>query len=424
MPKLGLSKIRVQKKRTPDESATLPPPLGGSLLESVQATPASAYTYTLPPERIARHPVAPRDAARLLVSDGAQLLDTTFADLPQHLPPGALLLLNTTQVVPARLHATRATGAAVEVFCLAPADGATDAALAAPAPQVWQVLIGGGKRWKVGETLTLGGTELTLALTRLPTTATGPQVRLSWQPAELSFAEVLGQLGHVPLPPYLERPDTPADRTDYQTTYAQHPGSVAAPTAGLHLTPTLLARLAQAGHETAEVVLHVGAGTFQPLAAETLGGHTMHGEPFFVPAATLRQVADALATGRPVVPVGTTSLRTLESLYWLGLEGGSSLEQWAPYRHRPGPLPPPADVFAELARTHPEGLRALTQLVLAPGYPQWVASGLITNFHQPGSTLLLLVAALVGERWRQIYTHALAHGYRFLSYGDGSLLLR
>ncbi len=396
------------------------------------------FTYDLPPGRIAPAPLPDRAASRLLVSRGGALHDKSFRDLPGELPPGALLVFNDTKVVRARLLAHRPTGGAVELFCLEPVapHRALEPALAQTAACAWRCLVGNGRRWKEGPVAVAfaapDGRPATLWATRRAREAGGTAlIDFRWEPAGLAFAEVLQAAGHLPLPPYLGRPDTAADAVRYQTVYAAHEGAVAAPTAGLHFTPGLLAELAAQGFATARLTLHVGAGTFQPVKAARMAEHPMHAEPFLVTAALLRQLL--AHRPRPVVAVGTTSLRTLESLYWLGaaLAAGTApgptlaVDQWQPYDNAPDIAPEAAleALLSYLAATGTDTLQASTRLLIVPGYRFRLVQGLITNFHQPESTLLLLVAALLGPAWRRAYDHALAAGYRFLSYGDSSLLL-
>ncbi|MFD1468292.1 S-adenosylmethionine:tRNA ribosyltransferase-isomerase [Hymenobacter caeli] len=397
-----------------------------------------SFTYDLPPGRIAPAPLPDRAASRLLVSRGGVIQDRTFRDLPGELPPGTLLVFNDTKVVRARLLAQRPTGGAVELFCLEPVapHRALEPALAQTGACTWRGLVGNGRRWKEGpvavEFTAPDGQPATLWAARQAREAGGTALLdFRWEPVYLTFAEVLHAAGHLPLPPYLGRPDTAADAVRYQTVYAAHEGAVAAPTAGLHFTPELLAELARRGVATAHVTLHVGAGTFQPVKAAQMAEHPMHTEPLIVTAALLRQLL--AHRPRPVIAVGTTSLRTLESLYWLGaaLAAGApvgpelAVGQWQPYENAPDVAPDVAlgALLRHLESTGTEALAANTRLLIAPGYRFRLVQGLITNFHQPESTLLLLVAALLGPGWRAVYDHALATGYRFLSYGDSSLLL-
>jgi S-adenosylmethionine:tRNA ribosyltransferase-isomerase len=396
------------------------------------------FTYELPPGRIAPEPLSHRDQSRLLVYRGGQIADQRFLDLPTELPAGALLVFNDTKVVRARLFCQKPTGGIIELFCLEPVapHRAVEPAMQQTGSCVWKCLVGNGKRWKSGPVqldFLVDNQPATLTAERLEAGEGYSLIRFSWEPKALPFAEVLRYAGHLPLPPYLNREDTDVDAVRYQTVYAAHEGAVAAPTAGLHFSDAVLTDLQLRGFHTARVTLHVGAGTFQPVKAEHMAGHTMHGEPFVVEAAVLRHLL--AHAPQPIIAVGTTSLRTLESMYWLGAKlahqstatAGAELHvsQWQPYEDTP--LVPLSEAFAALL-SHIEVsgssfLRATTQLLIAPGYQFRVINGLITNFHQPESTLLLLVAALIGADWRRVYDHALAHDYRFLSYGDSSLLL-
>jgi len=395
------------------------------------------FHYDLPAERIAPEPLPDRASSRLLVSRAGVITDKTFRDLPGELPPDALLIFNDTQVVRARLLAKRPTGGLVELFCLEPVapHRALEPALQQTEAATWRCLVGNGRRWKDGSVqldFSFAGKPATLWAERQAVEESGESlINFHWQPASLPFAEVLRAAGHLPLPPYLHRPDTATDAVRYQTVYAAHEGAVAAPTAGLHFTPELLAELAERGIATGRVTLHVGAGTFQPVKADTMDGHPMHAEPIIVQASLLRQLLTHRP--RPVIAVGTTSLRTLESLYWLGAslvrrpgQPELAVTQWQPYEENALEISPETALNALLAHLNATGtdtLEASTRLLIAPGYRFRLVQGLITNFHQPESTLLLLVSALLGPGWRTVYDHALAHGYRFLSYGDSSLLL-
>ncbi|WP_375417068.1 S-adenosylmethionine:tRNA ribosyltransferase-isomerase [uncultured Hymenobacter sp.] len=397
------------------------------------------FSYPLPPERIAGHPAAERGGSRLLVSRGGQLSDRRFAELPAELPADSLLIFNDTRVLPARLLAYRPSGGAVELFCLEPvAPPSLELALAQTESCTWKCLVGRGQRWKSGPVTTsfeADGQPGTLRAGREGREDAESLIRFQWEPARLSFSQVLAAAGQLPLPPYLRRSPTAADALRYQTVYAAQAGAVAAPTAGLHFTPEVLAELSRRGTAFGHLTLHVGAGTFQPVKAARMADHAMHAEPLLVRAALLRQL---LAHQRgPVIAVGTTSLRTLESLYWLGAgllapasaaaAGQLAVGQWQPYEMLAAAQPTmEAALRALLSYLEAQGAEVLevsTRLLIAPGYSFRVAQGLITNFHQPESTLLLLVAALLGPDWRQLYAHALAHGYQFLSYGDSSLLL-
>ncbi len=400
------------------------------------------FHYELPADRIAPEPLPDRAASRLLVSRAGVITDKTFRDLPGELPADSLLIFNDTRVVRARLLARRPTGGAVELFCLEPVapHRTLELALQQTGACTWRCLVGNGRRWKSGPVtldFTFAGQSATLWAERQATETGGESlIDFRWEPASLPFAEVLRAAGHLPLPPYIHRPDTATDAVRYQTVYAAHEGAVAAPTAGLHFTPEVLADLAARGIASGYVTLHVGAGTFQPVKAETMADHPMHAEPIIVQASLLRQLL--AHRSRPVIAVGTTSLRTLESLYWLGAAlarqpaaPGTDLrvEQWQPYAALPpgeAEITPEAALQALLDYLDASGsaaIEASTQLLIAPGYRFRLVRGLITNFHQPESTLLLLIAALLGLGWRTVYEHAILHGYRFLSYGDSSLLL-
>ena len=399
------------------------------------------FTYPLPPGRVAAEPLPDRAASRLLVSRGGIITDKTFRELPGELPAGSLLIFNDTRVVRARLLARRPTGGQVELFCLEPVapHRSLELALQQTGRCTWRCLVGNGRRWKDGPVhlrfKTADGTTATLHAERRTQEAGTALIEFRWEPAELPFAEVLRAAGHLPLPPYIDRPDTATDAVRYQTVYAAAEGAVAAPTAGLHFTSEVLTELRAQGFATGHVTLHVGAGTFQPVKADHMADHPMHTEPIIVTAALLRQLL-AHRPG-PVIAVGTTSLRTLETLYWLGagllvnpvMEPGELfLTQWQPYEQAEAAASISSEAALETLLRHLEAqgtdtLEASTRLLIAPGYRFRLVNGLITNFHQPESTLLLLVAALLGPDWRAVYEHALARGYRFLSYGDSSLLL-
>lgn len=396
------------------------------------------YTYDLPAERIAPEPLPNRDASRLLVCRQGQLTDRVFRNLPAELPPDALLVFNNTKVVRARLYLNKVSGGQIELFCLEPVapHRALEQAMQQTGSCTWRCLVGNGKRWKTGaistDFTTPDGHAAQLQAERAAAEDGSALIQFSWQPASLTFAQVLSGAGKLPLPPYLNRQSTPQDDVRYQTVYAQHEGAVAAPTAGLHFTEAVMEELRQRGISSAQLTLHVGAGTFQPVKADRMADHAMHAEPISADAALLRQLL--AHAPRPVIAVGTTSLRSLESLYWLGRELHLTgklpelLTQWTPYQENTAAGEVSTETSLQtllhyLTDTGSDTIQASTQLLIAPGYRFRVAQGLITNFHQPESTLLLLVAALLGPSWRKVYDHALAHDYRFLSYGDSSLLL-
>lgn len=390
------------------------------------------YTYDLPPERIARYPLPERDRSKLLVWDGCNISDHIFSEFPALAGCESLLVFNNTRVIRARLIFRKESGAAVEVFCLEPHNPAEFSMnLASDGPVEWKCLVGNLKRWKHGmleSRFVHDGRECTLSAERTGTAGDTIIVKFRWNESTLSFAGVLECLGHMPIPPYLDRDDEESDVSTYQTTYARINGSVAAPTAGLHFTPSVLAGLDSAGIERAEVTLHVSAGTFRPVKSELICDHMMHSEHFFVSKQTLERLR-----GRKITAVGTTTVRTLESLYWLGLslfegmgskDGILSVSQWEPYE-KEGEIDTAVAIdclLAELERSGRDTLEARTDIIIVPGYRFRMVSSMLTNFHQPHSTLLLLVAAFAGETWRKLYDHALASGYRFLSYGDSMLL--
>lgn len=396
------------------------------------------FTYDLPEGRIARFPLDERSASKLLVYQGGEIRDQAFSELPALLPPASLLVFNNTRVVQARLFFQRPSGSTIEVFCLEPVAPSREMQLAMQQTQhcTWNCLVGNAKKWKEPELsllIPLANQEKGLLTVRKEERVGDSYlVHFSWTPASLTFAELLEQAGNLPLPPYLNRRATEADRQSYQTVYARQEGAVAAPTAGLHFTSQVFRDLAARHIPAAEVTLHVGAGTFKPVKAAEMAGHSMHEEEIYVDAAVIAQLLKHLPD--PIIPVGTTSLRTLESLYWLGVRllGEPDLSpaqchvaQWLPYE-QPEEISPQRALQAlldYLGRHHSDHIRATTQLLIAPGYSFKLVKGLITNFHQPESTLLLLVAALIGSDWRKVYRHALEQDYRFLSYGDSSLLL-
>jgi S-adenosylmethionine:tRNA ribosyltransferase-isomerase len=395
----------------------------------------SDFTYDLPEDRIAAFPGSQRDASKLLVYRDGQITDSIFSNICNYLPSGSLLVFNDTKVVNARLHFVNDRGKLIEVFCLGPANQHTDpsAGMKTVSNIKWRCLVGNLRQWKQDRlVLRKNNVELTAAI--VSREVSHVDVHFSWTPEELLFSEVLAALGNIPIPPYLKRDSSDEDKQRYQTVYARAEGSVAAPTAGLHFTNALLDELKQKGVNTLPLTLHVGAGTFMPVKSATLAGHTMHAEWIELGATALRTMQ--LALDRSLIAVGTTSLRILESIYWMGLKAHympdaalSELEvgQWEPYTLRDKALPAIQSLNALLAWMDRKGVDRVacsTSILIAPPYQLKMARGLITNFHQPQSTLLLLVAALVGDDWKRIYDHALRSGYRFLSFGDASLLLK
>lgn len=393
--------------------------------------PIADYTYHLPEDRIARYPLPERDGSKLLVYRNGAIQDDVYRNIGDYLPSDAMLVFNNTRVIPARLLFEKTPGSLIEIFCLAPC-GEITAGLGAPGKSRWECLVGGIKKWKSGllEMDLPSGRLFAELLERGPETCV---IEFTWTPPEAGFAEILEQAGQVPLPPYLQRPADPEDRKRYQTVYARYDGSVAAPTAGLHFTESLLQNLQQKGITLQYVTLHVGAGTFRPVKSTYIADHTMHAEYFEVGADAIRALRGPKQAGL-LVAVGTTSLRTLESLYLMGCKAARRpqaelsellIGQWDAYStdiHRIPALDALDAIGQWLEKKGMDRLVAPTSLLIAPGYETRMIDALVTNFHQPNSTLLLLVAALAGADWKRIYQHALDHGYRFLSYGDGSIL--
>lgn len=402
------------------------------------------FDYPLPDDRIPRHPLAERDTCLLMVSHpGGRREQRRFDALPQLLEPGTLLVRNETKVINARIKFRKPTGALIEVFLLEPVSPA-DYVLnfQARGHCSWACMVGNLKRWKdepISLNLTVeGGIEAVLTATRLnPLAGNAHEVEFSWTPADLTFATILQAAGQIPIPPYLKRESEESDSRDYQTVYARAKGSVAAPTAGLHFTDRLFGQLAEKGVETLGLTLHVGAGTFQPVKSENIGDHPMHTETFTVSRTLVEKLIRALETGRPVAAVGTTTVRTLESLPHLGAQlmaGDTSLHvtQWEAYepdRRKTGTLDALKALLAYMEGEGTENLTASTAIMIAPGFDWRTVGVMVTNFHQPQSTLLLLVSSFLGSdgetpRWRPLYDEALEAGFRFLSYGDACLLFR
>ncbi len=394
------------------------------------------YNYPLPEERIAKYPLAQRDSSKLLFLKGNHIEEKRFAELPGLLPENTLLLFNETRVIQARLLFQKSTGARIEIFCLEPVSPVNDFQLAfqQQPPVVWKCLVGNARRWKSGRletVLQLKNREVRLHAEIRKRIEDAFLIAFSWEPGDVSFADILESSGLTPLPPYLHREAEETDKTRYQTVYARLNGSVAAPTAGLHFTKSILQQLEEKGIDKDKLILHVGAGTFKPVSSETIGDHVMHNEQIRVSLTTLKHLL--AARQKFVIPVGTTSVRSLESLYWmglrlhLGLKNPFSVLQWDPYRlETPDGFSPQQALETLIAYLEQEKLSELkgeTRLMIVPGYPFRFVRGLITNFHQPKSTLLLLVSALIGNRWKKAYDFALKHHFRFLSYGDSCLFL-
>lgn len=396
-----------------------------------------AYNYMLPEEKIATFPLPERDGSKLLVYKDGCIKDQLFNTIAAYLPENALMVYNQTKVVHARLLFKKPTGGKVEVFCLEPDARYADVptAMLSRGTVYWKCFLGGASKWKEGA-LVLETEGFVMQAERVAQQDGAWILKLSWDDTELSFAEVLHKAGKVPLPPYLNREATAADEATYQSIFAKEEGSVAAPTASLHFTPEVMSAIADKGIETLSVTLHVGAGTFKPVKSATMEAHEMHAEWLEVSKAQLSSLAEHLRAQKPVVAVGTTSCRTLESLYWIGLQllngvsvenGAIAVSQWLPYASVFEIVPAAESINAiidHLDILQSDKLVVKTQIIIAPGYDFKIVNGLITNFHQPESTLLLLVSALIGKDWKTVYDHALSSNYRFLSYGDSSLLWR
>lgn len=396
----------------------------------------SEYNYPLPDERIAKFPVEKRDHSKLLIYNKGEVGEDVFYHLPKYLPAGALMVFNNTKVIQARMHFRKDTGALIEVFLLEPADPSDYELMFQTTDRCsWYCLVGNLKKWKEGSLTReciINHLPCIIKATRGPVHGTSHRIDFEWT-GNFSFAEIIDAMGELPIPPYLNRETQESDKTTYQTVYSKIKGSVAAPTAGLHFTPEVLADLDARGIDREELTLHVGAGTFKPVKSEEIEGHEMHTEFISVRRETIRKLINHKGCA---IAVGTTSVRTLESLYYMGLkvmhhpdltEAQLHVAQWEPYEEVKRDEVKSEEALQALAdwmdAHHLEVLHSSTQIIIAPGYDYKIVKMLVTNFHQPQSTLLLLVSAFVKGNWRVIYDYALAHDFRFLSYGDSSLLI-
>lgn len=398
----------------------------------------SDFNYELPDERIAKYPLAERDSSKLLIYNKGVVSEDHFASLPKYLPQGALMVMNNTRVIRARLHFQKPTGALIEVFCMEPFSPAEYQQNFVHTGSVeWLCMIGNLKRWKDGvlmREIVVKGQTLNLTAERLEGdggNGTNHRVRFAWNDPSVAFSEVLEAVGELPIPPYLNRETEESDLRTYQTVYSKVKGSVAAPTAGLHFTQSVLEAIDAAGIECDEVTLHVGAGTFKPVKSDTMGGHDMHSEYIVVSRITIDRL---IAHGGRAIAVGTTSVRTLESLYFMGCkivhnpqiqEEGLHVGQWEPYEedNDVDSMTALQAIADWMDANQLSALHTTTQIIIVPGYNYKIVNMMVTNFHQPQSTLLLLVSAFVKGDWHTIYDYALAHDFRFLSYGDSSLLI-
>jgi S-adenosylmethionine:tRNA ribosyltransferase-isomerase len=394
----------------------------------------SDYNYPLPDERIAKFPIAQRDHSKLLVYRKGDVSQDVFYNLPEYLPKGALMVFNNTKVIQARMHFRKDTGALIEVFLLEPAEPSDYELMFQTSERCsWYCLVGNLKKWKEGtlhRTIDVKGQQIEVSCTRGPIHGTSHRIDFEWT-GGVSFAEIIDAMGELPIPPYLNRETQESDKTTYQTVYSKIKGSVAAPTAGLHFTPEVLAAVDAHGIEREELTLHVGAGTFKPVKSEEIEGHEMHTEYISVRRDTIRKL---IAHDGCAIAVGTTSVRTLESLYYMGLkvmqnpdasEDELHVNQWEPYDTTTcvSTVDSLTALGAWMDAHSLEVLHSSTQIIIAPGYNYHIVKMLVTNFHQPQSTLLLLVSAFVKGDWHKIYDYALANDFRFLSYGDSSLLI-
>ena len=395
----------------------------------------SEFNYPLPDERIAKFPLSNRDESKLLVYRQGEVTEDRFTSLPSYLEPGEMMVFNNTKVIQARLHFRKETGALIEVFCLEPIQP-NDYVLSFQQTQKcsWLCMVGNLKKWKEGtlkREVEVKGRTITLSATRGECRGTSHWIDFAWDDDTLTFADVLEAVGELPIPPYLNRETQESDKQTYQTVYSKIKGSVAAPTAGLHFTERVLKSLDEHGIDREELTLHVGAGTFKPVKSEEIEGHEMHTEYISVNRRTIEKL---IAHEGKTIAVGTTSVRTIESLYYIGVlihqnpeanQEELHVKQWMPYE--PHPMLTPVEslqgILAYLDRHGMEALHTSTQIIIAPGYEYKIVKKIVTNFHQPQSTLLLLVSAFVKGDWKKIYDYALGHDFRFLSYGDSSLLI-
>ena len=395
------------------------------------------YTYDLPNEKIAYNPVNPRDSSKLLVYQQGEISESTYRNLADFLPENSVLVFNDTKVVKSRIFFQNETGATIEIFCLEPHGENIDYDLHFQQTQsaVWTCLIGKVAKWrqpKLSKTISVNGQEIVLSVEMLEKLADSYVVKFTWTPENISFGEVMDAAGVTPLPPYIKRVADKTDEETYQTVYSEHEGSVAAPTAGLHFTNSVLEDFKNKGITSLFTTLHVGAGTFKPVKAEVMEDHIMHSECLNITVDFLESLLKNIEN--PIITVGTTSTRTLESIYWMGNKIVNNSEisfddlkisQWTPYETEKtcsakNAVKALLNWIQKKGNTH---LSIETEIIIAPSYQFKLAKGLITNFHQPQSTLLLLVSALIGENWRKVYNYALENNFRFLSYGDGRLLL-
>ena len=394
----------------------------------------SDYTYNLPDERIAKYPLTERDKSKLLVRQNGTIKQDIFENCANYLPEDAQLVFNNTRVIHARLFFYKETGAKIEIFCLEPVEPADyQVAFQETEEVTWKCIVGNSKKWKEGflsQTFEIDGQSIELTAAKIGKEGNSFHIRFVWN-GGVHFSEIIEHIGQLPIPPYLNRNTEESDEESYQTVYAKIDGSVAAPTAGLHFTDPVIAQLSAKNITTNEITLHVGAGTFQPVKSETIEGHTMHHEQVIIPIDILRSFVE---NPKNIIAVGTTSVRSLESLYWIGLQLEEQrfdpfhpeVKQWEPYENEAKISIEKAlqNIIYFLAENGEKAIRFSTQIIILPGYDFKLISGMFTNFHQPQSTLLLLISAFLDNKWKEVYDYALANDFRFLSYGDSNLYLK
>ena len=416
-------------------AASSKPAVGRNSMEAKKVSIAD-YTYTLPEDKIALHPLTQRDSSRLLINASGKFQEDIYRNIAHYLPGNSIIVFNNTRVVEARIIFHKPTGARIEIFCLEHANQYTDitTAMLQKGKVHWNCLIGGASKWKPGQVLTRILPDGKLEARYISKKSDCFEIEFSWSPAGKSFAEILHTAGIIPLPPYIKRTVEPEDASRYQTVYAEQEGSVAAPTAGLHFTESIIDSLKQKEIQPLYLALHVGAGTFRPVKSATMGEHEMHAEFIDVPLEVLEKLAES--PNMHCTAVGTTSLRTLESLYWIGLDmlqnkiipgTNYELDQWFAWKNMDNSLSKQealSTIIKYLKGNKLNRLITKTRLLIMPGYSFKMVDALVTNFHQPQSTLLLLVAAFAGDQWKEMYQYALKKDFRFLSYGDGCLMFR
>lgn len=395
------------------------------------------FTYHLPEEKIALHPVHPRSASKLLIYDKEAIRQDVYENIADHLPKEAVLIFNNTRVIKSRMLFPKESGAVIEIFCLEPQNLIQnyEETLSQKKSAVWKCLVGKANKWKeryLENKLAINGSTILLKAERIQRLTESYLIQFTWDADDVTFLEIMENAGQTPLPPYIKRTANEEDERDYQTVYSKHEGSVASPTAGLHFTDEIFQQLRKKDISTLFTTLHVGAGTFKPVKSETMEGHHMHSEWMHISLSFLNDLEEKIT--KKIISVGTTATRTLESIYWMGNKilnhahidiSDLKIQQWEVYEDTPQHSPREAVVALQkwMSNRNLEELFIETEIIIAPGYSFRVVDGLITNFHQPQSTLLLLVAALLGGSWKKVYDYALNHDFRFLSYGDGSLLL-